>query len=301
MHFFPAAAVEGYQFKGMRRSELGARLDFEELGLTLKADGRTVLQGVTGSIGKGKMAAIMGPSGCGKTTFMNTLCGKSTYGRMTGQVCVNGEAASVSRLEHIMGFVPQDDVVHESLTVREQIEFSGKLRNEYTLTRAEINDIVEDVLHVLQIGHIQRSIVGGVERRGISGGQRKRVNIGLELVACPVLLFLDEPTSGLDSTSSLMIVNALKRSTLPEGAKQLRGHAKHLCNISRRGPKHGQTGRASGLLFCAAAHARGSWITDLGMTIIMVIHQPRYSLFKLFDQVLLLGIGGRTVYLGDPE
>merc|ERR1719221_2217171 len=98
MHFFPAFAVDDYKFKGIRRSERGARLDFEELGLTLKADGRIVLQGVTGSIEKGKMAAIMGPSGCGKTTFMNTLCGKSSYGNMSGQVCVNGEPARASRL-----------------------------------------------------------------------------------------------------------------------------------------------------------------------------------------------------------
>jgi len=103
----------------------------------------------------------------------------------------------------------------------------------------------------MQIDHIQNSIVGGVEKRGISGGQRKRVNIGLELAAQPTVLFLDEPTSGLDSTSSLAVVYSLKK----------------MC--------------------------------QLGMTCIMVIHQPRYSLFTLFDDVLLLGKGGNTVYLGE--
>ncbi|PNH07625.1 ABC transporter G family member 24 [Tetrabaena socialis] len=95
--------------------------------------------------------------------------------------------------------------------------------------------------------------VGTVERRGISGGQRKRVNIGLELVAMPSLLFLDEPTSGLDATSSADILSALAD------------------------------------------------MANLGMNIITVIHQPRFSSFLMFDQVLLLGTGGRTVYLGSPS
>merc|ERR1719333_1960362 len=110
--------------------------------------------------------------------------------------------------------------------------------------------ISDDVLNVMQMAHIQNSIVGGVEERGISGGQRKRVNIGLELAAQPTVLFLDEPTSGLDSTSSLSVALSLKK------------------------------------------------MSELGMTSIMVIHQPRYSLFTLFDDVLLLGKGGQTVYLG---
>lgn len=250
-HFAPSFAVNDYRFKGMHAKEEGVSLEFRELGLNLKRDNRRVLDGVTGRFEEGKMVAVMGPSGCGKTTFLNTLCGKATYGRRSGTILINdGEIGRIEELKKVMGFVPQDDVVHETLTVREQIEFSAKLRNDASATREDIDSIVEDVLHVLQIEHIQSNVVGGVERRGISGGQRKRVNIGLELAACPVLLFLDEPTSGLDSTSSLVVVNSLKK------------------------------------------------MTELGMTIIMVIHQPRYSLFTLFDQALLLGKGGRTVYLG---
>ncbi|CAK0843259.1 unnamed protein product [Prorocentrum cordatum] len=253
LHFAPLVAVDSYQFKGMTETKCGVTLDFQDLGLTLKNGGRRVLDGVTGRFERGKMIAIMGPSGSGKTTFMNTLCGKATYGNVTGTVTINGRQGKMNDLKPIMGFVPQDDVVHERLTVREQLEMSAKLRNDYRTTRQDLKDIVEDVLHVLQVQHIQRSIVGGVDKRGISGGQRKRVNIGLELAACPTVLFLDEPTSGLDSTSSLMVVSSLKK------------------------------------------------MTTLGMTNIMVIHQPRYSLFALFDQVLLLGTGGRTVYSGRAD
>lgn len=209
-----------------------------------------VLEGVSGQFKSGRMCAIMGPSGAGKTTFMNVLSGKATYGKMGGTVLINEQKAGVSDIKSVLGFVPQDDIVHEDLTVREQIRFSAELRNDSKLSASRLDRITDDVLAVMQIDHIQNSIVGGVEKRGISGGQRKRVNIGLELAAQPNILFLDEPTSGLDSTSSLSVVLSLKK----------------MC--------------------------------QLGMTSIMVIHQPRYSLFTLFDDVLLLGKGGQTVYLG---
>lgn len=246
----PSLAVEGYRFRGMRKKNATVSLAFQDLGLTLK-NGSSVLDGVTGKFEAGQLVAIMGPSGAGKTTFMNVLCGKATYGRMTGHVYINGEEKPIQDLKPVTGFVPQDDVVHETLTVREQLRYSSELRSQFGTPSNVHTAVVDDVLQVMQVDHIQESIVGGVESRGISGGQRKRVNIGLELAACPVLLFLDEPTSGLDATSSLMIIGSLKK------------------------------------------------MTQLGMTIIMVIHQPRYSLFTLFDEVLLLGKGGRTVYLGD--
>lgn len=247
-YFMPSSVTE-YQFKGIPKNKVGASLDFTELGLKLH-DGRCCLAGVTGRFQAGSMVAVMGPSGCGKSTFMNVLCGRATYGTMTGEVTVNGEKGKIQDLKRVTGFVPQDDIVHENLTVREQLRYSAELRCPAGTSGKRLQHIVEDVLHVLQIKHIQKSVVGGVEKRGISGGQRKRVNIGLELAACPVLLFLDEPTSGLDSTSSLAIVQSLKK------------------------------------------------MTSLNMTIVMVIHQPRYSLFELFDDVLLLGKGGLTCYQG---
>jgi len=248
-HFMPSYKVAKYQFRGMKPKKNRAGVEFENLGLDLKS-GKRVLNGVTGQFEAGKMCAIMGPSGAGKTTFMNTLCGKATYGNMVGTMRINGKETNPQELKEFMGFVPQDDIVHQDLTVREQIQFSVRLRGSTDLSKRRIEFITEDVLNVMQIDHIQNSIVGSVENRGISGGQRKRVNIGLELAAEPTLLFLDEPTSGLDSTSSLAVCLSLQK----------------LC--------------------------------QLGMTSIMVIHQPRYSLFTLFDLVLLLGKGGETVFLG---
>ena len=250
--FLPSVAVDAYNFRGMSRKQVPVSIRFQELGLKLD-DGRAVLEGVSGTFLPGRMVAIMGPSGAGKTTFMNVLCGKATYGEMTGEVSFNEGQLDLHTMKQGMGFVPQDDIVHEQLTVRENVFFSAKLRNPHNTPEALLEEVVEDVLNVMQMTHIQNSVVGGVEERGISGGQRKRVNIGLELAARPTVLYLDEPTSGLDSTSSLQVINSLSK------------------------------------------------MARLDMTIAMVIHQPRYPLFSLFDDVLLLGPGGRTVYLGPSQ
>jgi len=235
------------------------RVDWNDLDLVARIkkgkelEDKKILSKVSGFALPGELLAIMGPSGAGKTTFMNVLCGKATYGTMTGQVFFNNGELDLPTLKQGMGFVPQDDIVHEQLTVRENIFFSAQLRNPDKTSAELLEEIVEDVLNVMQMTHIQNSVVGGVEERGISGGQRKRVNIGLELASCPTVLYLDEPTSGLDSTSSLQIINSLSK------------------------------------------------MARLQMTIAMVIHQPRYPLFSLFDDVLLLGPGGRTVYLGPSQ
>jgi len=248
-HFLPSAKVEKYRFRGMTKKKAVASISFEDVTLELPS-GEKILDGVSGEFKAGKMCAIMGPSGAGKTSLMNVLCGKASYGNATGSVRFNGVEGDYEEYKTVMGFVPQEDIVHEGLTVGEQIRFSADLRNPVETSRQRRKLITEDVLNVMQLGHIQNSIVGGLEKRGISGGQRKRVSIGLELAADPMMLFLDEPTSGLDAASSLSIVHSLK--------------------------KMGQ----------------------LGTTSVMVVHQPRYSLFCLFDDVLLLGKGGRTVYRG---
>jgi ABC-type multidrug transport system ATPase subunit len=227
---------------------------FTEMGLQLHG-GKIALQGVSGAIKSHTLAAVMGPSGAGKTTFMNALCGRAYYGQVTGEVLINGKKDKILKHRKRVGFVPQDDIVHEDLSVEQNLKYSAELRLPTTLKsgvsrKKWVKKMVEDALTVLQIGHIRDSIVGSVEKRGISGGQRKRVNIGLELVADPVVLFLDEPTSGLDSHSSEVVLGALKE------------------------------------------------MTTLGMTVVTVIHQPRYSIFSSFDQVLLLGVGGRTVFSG---
>jgi len=181
-HFMPSAKVEKYRFRGMAKKKAVASVSFDDICLELPS-GERILEGVSGEFKAGRMCAILGPSGAGKTSLMNVLCGKASYAHVSGTVRFNGVEGNYEEYKTVMGFVPQDDIVHEGLTVGEQIRFSADLRNPKEMTDSRRKLIYEDVLEVMQLSNIQNSIVGGLEKRGISGGQRKRVSIGLELAA----------------------------------------------------------------------------------------------------------------------
>lgn len=187
---------------------------FKDLNLTLKGKKRCLLKCLTGKIMPGRITAVMGPSGAGKTTLMSALAGKETGCTKSGLVLINGKPESIHSYKKIVGFVPQDDIVHGNLTVEENLRFSAWCRLSTKLSRADKVLIVERVLMYLGLQEVRDSLVGTVEQRGISGGQRKRVNVGLEMVIEPSLLFLDEPTSGLDSSSSRLLLKALKHEAL---------------------------------------------------------------------------------------
>ncbi|CAB3987012.1 ABC transporter, ATPbinding domain containing [Paramuricea clavata] len=231
-------------------------ISFEDLGLALKSGenkGKIVLQGVTGHVRAGEVTAVMGPSGAGKTTFLNTLSGKAYYGDANGKILFNNnEVKGIKQFRSITGFVPQEDTMHRNLTVREVLYYQAKLRLPAGTDTRIIKDKIVQTLNILEIAHVADSLIGDEETRGISGGQRKRVNIGMELIADPTLLFLDEPTSGLDSTSSLSVLKSL-RAVAEQGR----------------------------------------------LTVLCVIHQPRFEIFNMFHNILLLGPGGKTVYQGN--
>ncbi|OIW08542.1 hypothetical protein TanjilG_03218 [Lupinus angustifolius] len=187
---------------------------FKDLTLTLKGKNKHLLRSVTGKLYPGRVSAVMGPSGAGKTTFLSALTGKATGCHTTGQVLVNDQESSITSYKKIIGFVPQDDIVHGNLTVEENLWFSARCRLSADLPKEEKVLVVERVIEALGLQAIRDSLVGTVEKRGISGGQRKRVNVGLEMVMEPSLLILDEPTSGLDSSSSQLLLRALRREAL---------------------------------------------------------------------------------------
>ncbi|KAJ3097132.1 hypothetical protein HDU97_005134 [Phlyctochytrium planicorne] len=197
--------VEG--FKEAIGQDLRMEFQFNNLSLTLPS-GNTVLEGVNGQIQAGRMTAIMGPSGAGKTTFMNVLMGKVK--RTGGDLKINGVAAEMKKFSKIIGYVAQEDIMQKELTVRENILYSAKIRLPRNWTTQMIEKHTDDVIDALNLSHVKHIPIGDDLTRGISGGQRKRVNVGIELVACPLALFLDEPTSGLDSTSALDLADILK-------------------------------------------------------------------------------------------
>ncbi|XP_073309335.1 ABC transporter G family member 22-like isoform X6 [Primulina huaijiensis] len=150
----------------------------------------------------------MGPSGSGKTTLLSLLGGRVAEHSIGGSITYNDQPYSKS-LKSRIGFVTQDDVLFPNLTVRETLTYAARLRLPRTLTKEEKEKRAMDVILELGLERCQDTIIGGSFVRGVSGGERKRVCIGNEIIINPSLLFLDEPTSGLDSTTASRIIETL--------------------------------------------------------------------------------------------
>ena len=160
----------------------------------------------------GRLVGIMGPSGSGKSTLLEILIGLRQPA--TGQVRLNGyDIHKRGRsIEGLIGYVPQDDMLIEDLTVAQNLYYAARL-SFAKLSEAELNDLVIRTLAEVELLPIKDQLVGGVHDRYISGGERKRVNMALELLRKPAVFFLDEPTSGLSSRDSLSIIDLLKEQT----------------------------------------------------------------------------------------
>ena len=147
----------------------------------------------------------------GKTTFLNVLLGKTDPSWQRGGVLrVNGNDEPLNRFSKVMGFVPQEDIMHRDLSGYDNIRYSAQVRLPRDWTSEQREAHAAACIAALQLEHVQDTIIGDEIVRGISGGQRKRVNVGIEMAAAPLALFLDEPTSGLDSTAAMEICATLK-------------------------------------------------------------------------------------------
>ncbi|KAF2724916.1 hypothetical protein K431DRAFT_281389 [Polychaeton citri CBS 116435] len=193
--------------KTIETQSVGLSFDFENLSFET-GKGKKILQGVTGSMPRGSCWGIMGGSGAGKSTFMNNLMGKTT--NTGGTIKINGWSKNMSRYKKLIGYVPQDDIVFPELTVRENILHSARVRLPASWKDKAIQDHVDSLIACLALSHVQHSRVGDAVKPVISGGQRRRTSIGMELAAAPMAIFLDEPTSGLDATSAASIMRLLR-------------------------------------------------------------------------------------------
>uniref|UniRef100_A0A2N9II77 ABC transporter domain-containing protein n=1 Tax=Fagus sylvatica TaxID=28930 RepID=A0A2N9II77_FAGSY len=173
----------------------------------IKSEEKVILKGVTGLVQPGEILAMLGPSGSGKTTLLTALGGR-LGGRLDGIITYNGKPFS-NAMKRNTGFVTQDDVLYPHLTVLETLVFTALLRLPNSLRKEEKIQHAEAVITQLGLTKCKNSIIGGELMRGVSGGERKRVSIGQEMLINPSLLFLDEPTSGLDSTTAQRIVSTL--------------------------------------------------------------------------------------------
>lgn len=183
----------------------GVRLDVHKLVREV-GDGLRVVDEVSFSILPGEMVAIMGPSGAGKTSVLTALAGYTPPTQ--GHVLIDG----LSLYKHYdvfrqaVGYVPQEDVMHRALTTEEVLRYHLMINFPDVLTDEEITGRVDMVLGQLDLKRVRHHLVGDELRRGLSGGQRKRLNVAIELLGQPSLLLLDEPTSGLDARSAMQLI-----------------------------------------------------------------------------------------------
>jgi len=199
----------------------------------------------------GKLIGLMGASGSGKSTLLNVLNGSEDPS--SGRVLINevNLHRHRERLEGVIGFVPQDDFLIDELTVYQNMYYAAKLCFSQ-FSELQIEELILKTLRNLGLIEIKDVKVGSPLEKTISGGQRKRLNISLELLREPTVLFVDEPTSGLSSRDSENIMDLLKELALK------------------------------------------------GKMVFVVIHQPSSDIFKMFDSLVILDVGGYQVYYGNP-
>ncbi|XP_041905575.1 broad substrate specificity ATP-binding cassette transporter ABCG2 isoform X1 [Corvus kubaryi] len=215
-----------------------------------KTADKEVLRDVNGIMKPG-LNAILGPTGSGKSSLLDILAARKDPNGLSGDILING-APQPANFKCTSGYVVQDDVVMGTLTVRENLKFSAALRLPKSVKEQEKDERVNQIIKELGLSKVADSKVGTQFSRGVSGGERKRTNIGMELITDPAILFLDEPTTGLDASTANAVLLLLKR------------------------------------------------MSKQGKTIIFSIHQPRYSIFRLFDNLTLLA-AGRVLYHGPAQ
>lgn len=178
---------------------------------------KKILKEITASFRPGKVTAVMGSSGAGKTTLLSLLAGDS--GNMgaggdgksfvDGQVMLNGSKTDLKQIGKVSGFVYQDDVILPTMTVREAIMMSARLRLPKNTTDQEAQEKCDEMMRILSLQKCAQTPIGSTLSKGISGGERKRVSLAMELIPNPSILFLDEPTSGLDTVNAYNVVSLL--------------------------------------------------------------------------------------------
>ncbi|KAK4749403.1 hypothetical protein SAY87_026852 [Trapa incisa] len=177
---------------------------------------RPILRRVTGYAEPGEVLAIMGPSGCGKSTLLDALSGRlSSDTNQTGEILVNGRKQTLAF--GTSAYVTQDDTLMITLTVREAVYYSAQLQLPDSMSRAEKKDRAETTIREMGLVDAIDTRIGGWNVKGLSGGQKRRVSICIEILIRPRLLFLDEPTSGLDSAASYHVMSRIANLARQDG------------------------------------------------------------------------------------
>ncbi|CAA0820977.1 ABC transporter G family member 11 [Striga hermonthica] len=192
--------------------DVSARLAWKDLTVTVtltNGDTQNVLEGLSGYAEPGSFTALMGPSGSGKSTLLDALSGRlAANAFLSGAILLNGRKANLSF--GTAAYVTQDDNLIGTLTVRETISYSARLRLPDRMPWVDKRALVESTIIEMGLQDCADTVIGNWHLRGVSGGERRRVSIAVEILMRPRLLFLDEPTSGLDSASAFFVTQTLR-------------------------------------------------------------------------------------------
>ncbi|EDV57180.2 ATP-binding cassette sub-family G member 1 [Drosophila erecta] len=169
-----------------------------------RSNAKTILKGVSGRLRSGELTAIMGPSGAGKSTLLNILSGYKTSS-IEGSVTMNGAERNLSAFRKLSAYIMQDNQLHGNLTVQEAMTVATNLKLSKKFSKPEKHSMIDDILLTLSLSEHRYTMT-----RNLSGGQKKRLSIALELVSNPPIMFFDEPTSGLDSSTCFQCIHLLK-------------------------------------------------------------------------------------------
>ncbi|XP_039147128.1 ATP-binding cassette sub-family G member 1 isoform X2 [Drosophila simulans] len=178
--------------------------NYATLKCTQIINAKTILKGVSGRLRSGELTAIMGPSGAGKSTLLNILSGYKTSS-IEGSVTMNGAERNLSAFRKLSAYIMQDNQLHGNLTVQEAMTVATNLKLSKKFSKPEKHSMIDDILLTLSLSEHRYTMT-----RNLSGGQKKRLSIALELVSNPPIMFFDEPTSGLDSSTCFQCIHLLK-------------------------------------------------------------------------------------------
>lgn len=195
----------------LEQRDFRGNVAIEARGVTVDVPKRRLLEDVSLTIYASELVALMGPSGAGKTTLLNALNGYTPPS--AGNVLFDGRDlyAHYAEFQGVVGYVPEDDIMHRELTVGQALYYTARLRLPDDFSEDEIQKRTQEVISQLGLRGTEDVLIGSPDKQGISGGQRKRVNLAMELLTDPPVLLLDEPTSGLSSEDALMVMKLLRR------------------------------------------------------------------------------------------
>ncbi|KAL3921045.1 MAG: hypothetical protein SGPRY_005037 [Prymnesium sp.] len=206
---------EGEARKGSSFGRLGATLDFTDISYTVKTKKgvKTLLRDCSASVPAGEVLALMGPSGAGKTTLLNVLTLTPSGGTAYGTITLNGNPFTLSVYKKYGASVAQQDTLWAYLTVKEHLLYTVKLMQPL-MEGDKRAGLVEDVLNATGMEGVKDVKAGNQFFKGLSGGQKRRLSLGVALCKKPHVVFLDEPTSGLDAAAAASIMKLLKATAL---------------------------------------------------------------------------------------